>query len=175
MTPEDYKAERSRRTCDTFQLDPQVGITLKGVKYTLEFNNWTVKEVLKDTGINLLSHALKGTDIEDPDVMSVLLLRGLQTNHPDMETERADKLMTLRHFPYILNRISTAIDLFMPDMTGVILDKVEDAAEVDSSDSEDPTQQQTDAGSSTLEMPELLESQKKNSGALLGQRSRASY
>ncbi len=136
---------RRERVQATFKLDPTVIITLKGVDYTLEFDNAAVKGVLKDTGYNMMSTAFSVDQMQDPDVMGAMLFRGLQHNHSDMTQEKADSLFSVRLYPYVLEKLRQSLALFLPDMTDVDVEKPKEAAK----ESEDPTLQQAVAGSAT--------------------------
>lgn len=116
-----------QRVLDTFQLEPKVSISLKGQFYTLEFNNRAIKDVLKDSGFNILADSLGDTAFEDPNILGSLLHRGLQANHPDLTVEDVDKLFTARHYPYITTKIRVALDMFMPDMSDVERDEEPEA------------------------------------------------
>lgn len=107
------------RVGQTFQLDPQVRITLKGVTYTLEFNNRAMKEVLKDCGFNALKDSLSAEAMESPEILGSLLYRGLKTHHPDVTADQVDMLFTSRHYPYIISRLRAAMEMFLPDMSDV--------------------------------------------------------
>ena len=125
LSPEQVKAaearlaERRRRVLETFQLDPLVPIKLKGKDYTLEFNNWAVKKVLKETGFNVMSTGFGMEQMQDPVVMGNLLFNGLLTNHPDLTQDDVDRMYSFRHYPYILECLRIGLDLFTPDMSDV--------------------------------------------------------
>lgn len=121
------------RVLDTFKLDPQVKITLKGNEYTLEVNNWAVKQIYKETKFNLLSSGFKLAQMEDPELMGVMLFYSLVTNHPELTQESTDKMFTYRHYPYILDRMKEAISLFMPELPEIkkMLDSKEAEVDVD--------------------------------------------
>lgn len=103
-----------------FQLDPQIPIVLKGKTLTLEFNNRAVKDVLKDCGFNALRDSLVGESMDDPNILGSLLHRGLQCHHPEMTVDDTDALFTSRHYPYVVNRLRAAMDLFLPDLSDVV-------------------------------------------------------
>lgn len=145
MKAEDYSKLHAERVRETFQMDPQVKITLKGKEWTLEFNNYGVKEVLKETGLNLLDSGFGPDQWKDPKVMGALFYQGLKANYPDLTQEEADKLFSYRHYSAILSSIRTALSLFMPDMSDVTLDKDEDDKKGESA-TVDPTKQQATAG-----------------------------
>src|SRR5476649_120824 len=114
---------RKERIAQLFQLDPVVMITLKRNDYTLEINNWAVKGVLKDTGVNLMSTGFGVAQMQDPEVMGSILYWGLKTHHPDLQQEDVDKLYSYRHYAYVLGQLRTALDLFLPDMSDVEVDE----------------------------------------------------
>lgn len=148
VTPQEYAAIHSQRVQDTFQLDPTVNITLKGVNYALLYDNWAVKELFKRTEINLLDGGINPEiHFRNPQTVSTLLLLGLMVNHPDISEAQVDQLLTFRNLPYILDRIKTAVRLFMPDMSDVEWDdgtrENGDTAEVD------PMKRPTEVGSDT--------------------------
>ena len=126
VTKEKYMEALESRIPDTFKLDPKVTITLKGNPYTLEFNNASAKGVLLDSGFNLLNDRLTQDHIGNPNIMGSLLFRGLQTNHPDLTIEETDKLFTVKHYPYINRKIMEALVAFMPDMSDMEVDEVEE-------------------------------------------------
>ena len=109
--------ESRRRLEETFKLDPIVPIKLKGNNYTLEFNNFAVKEVMKQTGFNIMAKSFGMSEMENPEILGSLLFQGLLTNHPDLTQDSVDKLFTYRHYPYILERLRMALTLFMPDIS----------------------------------------------------------
>jgi hypothetical protein len=119
MSPDALMKLRRERVQETFQLDPLVIITLKGHDYTLEFNNFTVKCIYKELGINLLSEGIPMEAMQDPDKLGKLLLLGLQEHHPDLTQDAVDRLYTYRHYMYVLDRLQAALNLFMPDMSDV--------------------------------------------------------
>lgn len=117
--------ERAKRVMETFKLDPAIKITLRGVEYTLEYNNYAVKGVLADVGLNLLSDGFGNLDqIQNPDILGSLLFRGLEINHPELKQADADRLFTTRHYSYVLNRLRAALALFMPDMSDIEVEDV---------------------------------------------------
>lgn len=119
MDPKERQAIRRQRLAETDRLEPVVTITLKGHTYTLECNNYAVKGILKDTGYNLMSEGFSTKQLQDPEVMGSMLNWLLKTHHPDLSVEDTDKLYTFRHYPYIIERIGTSIDLFLPDMSDI--------------------------------------------------------
>lgn len=127
----------------TFKLDPQVAITLKGKDYILEFNNYAVKGIFKETDFNLMGSAFTLAQMQNPRVMGVMLYYGLKTNHPDITEDEVDKLFTYRHYPYVLSKLRQAIGLFMPDLTDLV------SKPEGSGLPEDPTLLPTPAGSDT--------------------------
>ncbi len=132
---------------DSFKLDPRVPIQLKGKEYTLEFNNFAVKGVYKDTGYNLLSTPLDKEQMNNPDIMGALLYYGLKTNHDDMTQDSADKLCTYIHQLYILSRLHAALDLFLPESAKKELEGLSDPGEAGSPQvAEDPTKPPVDSG-----------------------------
>lgn len=126
MKAEDYSKLHAERVRETFQLDPQVHIHLKGKDWTLEFTNYGVKEVFKETGLNLLDSGFGPDQWKDPKVMGALFYHSLKTNHSDLTQEEADKMFSYRHYSAILSSLRTALGLFMPDMSDVSLDKEEE-------------------------------------------------
>lgn len=118
MSKKINRNEYSDGVAETTKLDPAVSITLKGTLYKLEFTNRSVKNVFDDTGYNILQEKFDRSRMEDPKLMGSLVFRGLQKNHPDLDQDQADDLFTLRHYPYILDRLITALDMFMPDSEG---------------------------------------------------------
>ena len=129
---------------ETFKLDPLVKIQLKGVEYTLEYNNLSVKGIYKDTGYNLLSTSLGKDQMDDPNVMGALLFYGLKTHHDAMTQEEADKLYTYRHVVYIMSRITTALELFVPASSNKDLADPDEAGSPQVS--EDPTKPPVNSG-----------------------------
>jgi len=102
---------------ESFKLDPIVTIMLKGKEYQLEFNNYAVKGILKDTGYNLMSKEPRLAYMHSPEIFGAFLYYGLKTHHPEMTQEEADKLYSLKHYLYVLDRITKAVTLFMPELT----------------------------------------------------------
>lgn len=137
FTREESLAIRRQRVQETFKLDPDVIITLKGKKYTLEMNNYAVKEVLRDTGVNLMRDGLSRDSMVDPHIVGSILFRSMQLHHPDLTQDDVDKLYTLRHYSYVLDTLRQVVDLFMPDMSDIIVADV--AREGTDGKIEDPT------------------------------------
>lgn len=135
LTPKQKEAQAKQRidtyqqrVKETFQLEPQVSITLKKQTFTLEYNNRSIKDVLKDSGFNLLADSLYASEgasqpLENPEILGSLLYRGLQAHHPELTADDVDKLFTARHYPYVTAKIREALDLFMPDMSDVERDE----------------------------------------------------
>jgi hypothetical protein len=100
------------------QLDPAVNITLRNKQYTLEYNNFSIKGILKDTGFNLLNQNLTVKELGDPAILGAFLFWGLKTNHEELTQEQADKLLTYRdHFNVMLG-IRKALTLYLPEVKG---------------------------------------------------------
>lgn len=117
---EDEKREiYKQRVRETFKLDPTVTVTLKGQDYKLEFNNYAAKHILLDVSHNLINQPLTLALLSDPVFLGAIFWRGLETNHPELGQEGADKLLTAQHFLYIVDKIKTAVTAFMPDMSDV--------------------------------------------------------
>ena len=130
---------RRDRVDDLFQLDPTVTITLKKTEYTLEINNWAVKGVLKDTGVNLMSVGFGPEQMQDPILMGSILYWGLLTYHDTLTQEAVDKMYTYRHYAYVLSKVRKALELFLPDMSDVETDEA-------TGRTEDPQKPQTLVG-----------------------------
>ena len=111
---------RTKRIGETLKLDPTVIIMLKGKDYTLEFNNFAIKGILKDTGFNLMGSFLGTEEMENPEIMGAVLYYGLKTHHNELTQEECDKLYGYRHNVYILDKIREAIRLFLPDMSDIV-------------------------------------------------------
>jgi hypothetical protein len=124
----EYLQLRRDRIKDTFQLDPVTPITLKGQQYKIEFNNWTVKEILKDLGVNLLSEPVGFDILKDPEKLGRLLFWALSTNHPELKQEDVDKMFTLKHLLYVRNCIGEAMELYLPDMDDIAVEPEEGEA-----------------------------------------------
>lgn len=123
LTPAEIQRRRdeyTRRLLDTFQLDPQVTLILKGTTYTLEFTNRSVKAILKACGFNVLKEGFNPEAMGDPTILGAVLWGGLLTHHPDLTLDDVDGLFTARHYPYIENRLRTALDLFLPDVSDLV-------------------------------------------------------
>lgn len=153
MDRAEAKHIHEERVQATFSLDPTVNITLKSQKYTLEFNNRAVKDVFKDTGVNLISVMGLGlSEMESPDVMGSLLFRGLQKNHTDLTQESVDELFTFQHYPYILHNLRKALKVFAPEIEDLLpyLREATDEPVVD------PTLQPTESGSGTGQQEDSL-------------------
>ena len=138
---QEYQEERRRRIERTFQLDPTVSITLKGKAYTLEYNNYAVKGILRDTLFNMLARGLDKEALESPDILGAALYWGLKTHHPDLSQDDADKLYTYRHYGYIISKITDAVSLFTADMSDFELD-----TPLEPSEESDPTKPPTPIG-----------------------------
>jgi len=119
ITSEERRKIRKERVLELFKLDPLVPITLKGKEYILEFNNYAVKGVFKDTGLNIMKAGFGQEQMQDPEVMGAMLYWALKTNCTDFTQDDVDKMYSLRHYSYILERLREAIDLFLPDMSDI--------------------------------------------------------
>ncbi len=119
LSPQEALELRRKRTLETFQLDPQVPIELKGKPYILELTNFAVKGILKDTGHNILSVGFGVEQMQDPEMMGALLRWALELNHPDLTQDDVDRMFSYRHYGYILEKLKAALDLFLPDMSDV--------------------------------------------------------
>jgi hypothetical protein len=108
------REEYSKEVEKTTQLDSVVSITLDKKEYKLEFTNRAVKGVFDDTGYNILSQVFDRARMQDPKLMGSLLFRGLQKHHPDLTQEGVDDMFSLRHYPYILDRLTDAMDMYVP-------------------------------------------------------------
>lgn len=142
MTKEEKKALHILRLQDTCKADPRVEIMLGGKPYFLEFTNRAVKNVLTKLEVNLLKDNFSIEDLQDPAKLCTLLQIGLSTHHPDITEDALDDLLTARQWPYVMNRLSTSLELFMPDMSDMVEAKVSEVPE-----GEDPTKKPTPLGS----------------------------
>jgi len=118
----DYTKIRRERVEPLFQLDPVVTITLKEKKYTLEFNNWAIKGVLKDTGINMISMGFSADMMSDPMMLGSVFYWAMATHQPEMTQDDTDKLFTYKHYAYVLEKLRICVDLFLPDMSDIEID-----------------------------------------------------
>jgi len=105
---------REERIENTTQLDPQVPITLKKNRYTLEINNQTAIDILGDTGINLLSTGVSPDQWKDPKIVGAILYRALETHHPELDQKAVNRLFTLAHLLYISGQLRKAMSLYLP-------------------------------------------------------------
>lgn len=132
MTPEDKKATvkqvvsgtqaaeiMTQRVEETWKLDPEVVIHLKGKEYTLEFTNFAVKEIAKHLQIDLLKSGIPQGSLQDSEILTGLIYYGLQEHHPEITKDQIDRMLSLRHYGYILNRLTEALSLFSPDMSDI--------------------------------------------------------
>lgn len=123
----------------SMKLDPAVQILLGDKPYTLVVNNRTAKDILKDTGVNILSGDLTMARLDDPIVMGSVLLRSLQKHHPDMTEAIVDDLLTIRHLLYVRGKIADAISLFLPDLEDLPDEGGSETEAVEGEQAEDPT------------------------------------
>lgn len=111
--------ERKQRLEAISRLDPHVDITLRGESYTLELNNRSVKDLLADTGVNVIKDGFPEDKADDPEFLGSLLFRALQKHHPEMTQEKADDLFSPRQYFYITYKLKEVLSLYLPDMTGI--------------------------------------------------------
>lgn len=123
-----------QRMLDTVKLDPTVPFFLGGKEYKFVLNNRAAKEVLTATGINLLMSAMTSEDLGKPDVLAVVVLAGLKTNHPELTLEQVDEWITLRHLLYYQTQIAKGLELFYPDLADLPV-----ASEQKAEDETDPS------------------------------------
>lgn len=123
VTRKELIETHDERVQDTFKLDPVVPITLKGKSYTIELNNFAVKEVMKATGFNVMAASFSPKEMENPDVMGALLYWGLKTHHEELTQVEVDKLFTFKHYPYVLNRLQAALEMFLPDLSDLTVEE----------------------------------------------------
>lgn len=134
-----------QRVQETGKLDPNVQIQLDGKGYTLYFTNKSVKDILSDTGLNLLKEMITSADMGDPLVLGSLVFRGLQKKHPELTQEAVDEMLTVRHTLYVQAQVVLALSLFYPDVADIpLLDDTRPEA-----GSEDPTKKPSGNGSAT--------------------------
>ncbi len=126
--PEFFQIQRDRLP-KTSSMDPKVEIELKGAKYQLEYNNFAALNILKDCEFNLLTGTISEVQMGDPAILGSFIHRGLETNHPDLKREDVDKLITIRHHPYITNRVMEAMRAFLPVMDDVEIEKPSETKE----------------------------------------------
>lgn len=125
-TQQEKSALYMQRVRELFKLDPTVTVTLKGKDYKLEYNNFAARRIATDVAHNLISQPLTVALLSDPSFLGSVFWRGLETHHSELGQDGADKLLTTQHFVYIVDRIKTAVNAFMPDMSDV--EVVEDQA-----------------------------------------------
>jgi hypothetical protein len=105
-----------QRTRDTMKLDPTVPFLLGGTERVMLFNNRALKDILTDTGLNLLRDPLTLEHLTDPAKLSAIIRRGLQAKWPDVTLDTIDEMLNMRHFMYYQTQITTAMSLFYPDI-----------------------------------------------------------
>lgn len=115
METKERQAIVRQRMDETIKLDPTVPLSMGGRDFTLVFNNWAVKEILKETGLNLLTTPLLSEQMTDPTVIGPVLLCGLRTHSPELTLEEVDRLFTMRHLLYVQTKLAEALSLFYPD------------------------------------------------------------
>ena len=135
VTKDEYGRIYRQRMGDMLQVDPQVSIKLGNQEYTLEFNNFAAKGILRDTGLNILTDSIPREKASDPEFIGSLIYWGLTTAQPEMSKDEVDKLIAVRNLLYIRGRVNLALDLATPDMSDV---EIEQPQEV-----EGPTQDPT--------------------------------
>lgn len=101
---------------ETSKLDPEVPLSLGGRSWILVYNNWALKGIFADTGINILGVPLTSKEFSDPVLAGAVLYWGLRTRHPEVTQEEVDKLFTTRHYLYVQSQVFQALQLFYPDI-----------------------------------------------------------
>ena len=120
ISKEEARELRQMRVQDTWKLDPQVKVMLKGKEYVIEFNNYAVKEIFRsEKQINIMKDGVTMETLQDPEALSLLLYWGLKEHHPDLTQDELDRLFTYKHYGYIVNKLTSALDMFTPDMSDV--------------------------------------------------------
>jgi hypothetical protein len=105
-----------QRTRDTMKLDPTVPFHLGGTERVMVFNNRALKDILTDTGLNLLRDPLTLEHLTDPKTLSAIIYRGLQAKWPEVTLDTVDEMLNMRHFMYYQTQITVAMSLFYPDI-----------------------------------------------------------
>lgn len=116
MDAKEREAVMRQRMQDTIKLDPKVPFRLGDHESPMVFNNRAVKEILKETGLNLLTSALTTEELLKPDVLGWIVFWGLKQCRPDVTMELVDEHLTARHTLYFQSQIITALQLFYPDV-----------------------------------------------------------
>ena len=104
---------------ESFALDATVIFTMKGKDYKMEFNNWVAKEFLKDTGIDLVKTGFSREHMVDMGMLTKYVYWLLKSQQPEITEEQVDQMMTLRHQAYIIERVTTALSPFYPDVEDI--------------------------------------------------------
>lgn len=99
-----------------------MGVTIDGVPYILEFNASSIDLLVRESGIpaEQLAYVAQDTTQLDERFTILALWAGLQTHHPDIDQRRAIALFTSEHFVELFHIISIALALGL-DRAGKLL------------------------------------------------------
>lgn len=116
-----------------YEVCPGVNINIPGqFEFTLEYNLRAVKNVLKNTGVNLLE-GVSPDDMKNPDTFMELLFQGLQKYHSaeitSVEQLEDHPVGSLKYLNYVSASVGLAIQAVMPDSD--VMKKIMDDAAAD--------------------------------------------
>lgn len=96
------------------QTDPATG---EKFLRELEFTNRAAINILEDCGVNILKDRITQAAF-DPRFLTCVLYHGLKKHWPEVSKDALDDgdLFDIHHFPYIFERLASALEVIMPDV-----------------------------------------------------------
>ncbi len=147
MKLEERQAIYRSRLEQADRAEPVVEVLLQHKAYKLEFNNRAAKDIFNETGVLILTGQFDKLD--DPNVLSVVLQRGLQKHHGALDIDWVDDVINAKNRLYIVARLIDALVLFQPDLSDLPQMEIKEA-EV----AEDPSLRGVGSGSAIKPLPE---------------------
>lgn len=129
MDQSEREAVYRQRMAETIKLDPKVPFQLNGTEHILVFNNRAVKQILAETGINLLTTPLVTEQLAKPEIFGAIVYWGLKTNSPNLTPEDVDLYLTTRHLLYYQTQIAKGLELFYPDISDLPIAQTDEERE----------------------------------------------
>lgn len=114
-------ATKKERVAQTLKVNPIVKMVFPGdpdkVEHELEFTNRAAIGILEDCGVNILKDRVTQAAF-DPRYLTTVLFHGLKKHWPEVDKDALDDgdLFTIHHFPYIFERLASALEVIMPDV-----------------------------------------------------------
>ncbi len=111
-------ATKKERVAQTLKVNPVVEMEFPnepGVVRKLEFNNRAAINIMEDCGVNILQDRVTQAAF-NPKFLTVVLYHGLKKHWPEVNLDNLDDAFTIHHFPYIYERLASALECILPDV-----------------------------------------------------------